>query len=575
MLGSNALYSVAALIAASATSMVASAADLPAIKVEGNKFFYASNGSQFYIRGVAYQRDTSNETSGSTINDPLADYEACSRDIPYLQQLDTNVIRVYAVNATQNHTKCMKALNDAGIYVLADLSAPDDSINRQDPSWTVELYDRYKEVIDMFANYTNVLGFFAGNEVTNNNTNTDASAFVKAALRDSKKYIKEKGYRAIPVGYSSNDDEKTRVPLADYFSCGDEDAKADFFGINMYEWCGDSNFNESGYAQRTKDFSNLTIPIFFSEYGCNRVTPRKFTEVQALFGKNMTDVWSGGIVYMYFQETNKYGLVSVNGSKVSTLTDFNNYKSEILAISPTSARNASYTSRAHNLSCPTNNKNWSAATALPPTPNNDICECMDAANSCVVSSDVKPKEYAALFDYICQQVSCDGINANGTSGKYGSYSFCSPKEKLNFVMNLYYHSKGGSKSDCDFSGSASIQSASTRTGCSAALSQIGTMGTKTASSNATYTISSTTSASNSTSITSSKKSSSSKKSTSAKRKDVSVTSESTTTKTESSSKEKTSKSKGAAAQNDMGFIQTVLTSFGTISFVAGLGFAIL
>ncbi|EJT41908.1 GAS1-like protein [Saccharomyces kudriavzevii IFO 1802] len=281
---------------------VATAGDVPAIEVVGNKFFYSNNGSQFYMRGVAYQADTVNQTSGSTINDPLADYDSCSRDIPYLKKLDTNVIRVYAINTSLDHSQCLKALNDADIYVIADLSAPDTSINRDEPKWTVNLFNSYKSVVDAFANYTNVLGFFAGNEVTNNYTNTDASAFVKAAIRDVRQYISDKDYRKIPVGYSSNDDEKTRVELADYFACGDDDVKADFYGINMYEWCGKSDFKTSGYADRTAEFKNLSIPVFFSEYGCNEVRPRLFTEVEALYGSNMTDVWSGGIVYMYFEK---------------------------------------------------------------------------------------------------------------------------------------------------------------------------------------------------------------------------------------------------------------------------------
>lgn len=228
----------------------------PAIEISGNKFFYSNNGSQFYLRGIAYQADTANSTE-TTINDPLADYDSCKRDLPYLVDLYTNVLRVYAINTSLDHTDCLNLFQENGIYIIADLSEPADSISRSDPSWDLDLYKRYTSVVDALHNYTNILGFFAGNEVTNNSTNTEASAFVKAAVRDTKKYIKDKGYRSIPVGYSSNDDEDTRVVMADYFACGDEDVKVDFYGINMYEWCGKSTFQESGYADRTKEFSNL------------------------------------------------------------------------------------------------------------------------------------------------------------------------------------------------------------------------------------------------------------------------------------------------------------------------------
>ncbi|KOG97637.1 1,3-beta-glucanosyltransferase GAS1 [Saccharomyces eubayanus] len=537
---------------------VATADDVPAIEVVGNKFFYSNNGSQFYIKGVAYQADTVNTTSGATINDPLADYDSCSRDIPYLKKLDTNVIRVYAINTSLDHTKCMEALNDAEIYVIADLSAPKTSINRLSPSWTVDLFNSYKEVVDSFANYTNVLGFFAGNEVTNNYTNTDASAFVKAAIRDTRDYISEKKYRSIPVGYSSNDDEDTRVKMADYFACGDNDVKADFYGINMYEWCGKSDFKTSGYQDRTAEFKNLSIPVFFSEYGCNEVSPRLFTEVQALYGSNMTDVWSGGIVYMYFQETNDYGLVSIDGSDVKTLDDFNNYSSEINKISPTSANTKSYTATTSDVACPATGKYWSVATSLPPTPNGGLCSCMNAANSCVVSDDVDSDDYEALFNYICNEVKCDGITANGTTGEYGAYSFCTPKEQLSFVMNLYYEAQGGSKSNCDFSGSASLQTATTQSSCSAALSQIGSMGTNSASGSADL------GSGTETSTGSAKSSGASGKSSSG----------SSTSSSSSSSASSSSTKKSAANNVKVNLAQVVFTSVISLSIAAGVGFAL-
>lgn len=271
---------------------------------------------------MAYQQDVSlsaNSTASSqatTFSDPLADPAGCARDIPLLQELGTNVIRVYAINPRLDHSTCMKMLQDAGIYLLQDLSNPSSSIDRDDPSWDTELFASYTAVIDSLANYTNVLGFFAGNEVSNEVTNTNASAFVKAAVRDVKAYIKDKKYRNIGVGYATNDDASIRTNLADYFNCGDPADTIDFWGYNIYSWCGDSSYTKSGYDQRTAEFADYSIPAFFAEYGCNAAQPRLFTEVQAIYGPNMTSVWSGGIVYMYFQEDNNYGVLFADSFKL-------------------------------------------------------------------------------------------------------------------------------------------------------------------------------------------------------------------------------------------------------------------
>src|SRR5690606_15530091 len=127
-------------------------------------------------------------------------------------------------------TECMKLLDDAGIYVISDLSEPSKSINRDDPRWDITLFKRYTSVIDELSKYDNVIGFFAGNEVSNNATNTKASAYVKAAVRDSKKYIKDNVKRWMGVGYAANDDPNIRAEIAHYFNCGDQDQAIDFWG---------------------------------------------------------------------------------------------------------------------------------------------------------------------------------------------------------------------------------------------------------------------------------------------------------------------------------------------------------
>lgn len=267
------------------------------------------------MKGIAYQQEapkggtvTDKESDNSSINDPLANTDRCLKDIPLLTELGTNLIRVYSIDPKKDHTKCMNALADAGIYVIQDLSNPKNSIIRDAPEWNTDLFSGYTAVIDEMAKFTNTFGFFAGNEVSNQINNTAASGYVKAAVRDSKAYIKTKGYRQLGVGYATNDDAEIRDPLADFFNCGDAEESIDFWGYNIYSWCGKSTYTISGYDKRTEEFADYNVPLFMAEYGCNEPSPRIFTDVEALYGEKMTEVWSGGIVYMYFQEDNNYGM---------------------------------------------------------------------------------------------------------------------------------------------------------------------------------------------------------------------------------------------------------------------------
>ncbi|KAK6544164.1 1,3-beta-glucanosyltransferase gas1 [Orbilia ellipsospora] len=454
------------------------------IVIKGSKLFHKNSGQQFFIKGVAYQADLSGVDaaalpSGQLFVDPLTDATACARDVPLMQALDTNLIRVYAIDTTKSHDACMKLLVNAGIYVVADLSEPGLSIDRDSPAWDYALYKRYTSVIDLMQQYDNVMGFFAGNEVTNNNTNTDASPFVKAAVRDMKAYIKSKGYRQIPIGYATNDDEKTREPMAEYFDCGDSDSAVDFWGYNIYSWCGASSLQTSGWQDRAEYYSKFNIPVFFAEYGCNTIRPRKFTEVAALYGNVMSPVISGGIVYMYFEEANNYGLVSIDSAGHATkLPDYSYLSAEIATATPSSVAMSAYKPTATAAqACPTNDVNWSASTALPPTPDNDTCNCVQSQFSCVPASNLDDSKYGAIFAYICGQLGADGcgpITGNGTSGSYGSYSMCPPVVRLGWALNAYYASQNNAASACDFSGQAKLATPGTvSSSCSSKLDASG------------------------------------------------------------------------------------------------------
>ena len=77
--------------------------------------------------------------------------------------------------------------------------------------------------------------------------------------------------------------------------------------------CGDSTYEQSGYNKLVELFGNTSIPVFFSEYGCNLVKPRTFTNVPVLYGEQMS-VMSGGLVYEWTEGSNDYGLVNITSA---------------------------------------------------------------------------------------------------------------------------------------------------------------------------------------------------------------------------------------------------------------------
>ncbi|KAL2204045.1 hypothetical protein CC79DRAFT_1360009 [Sarocladium strictum] len=328
--------------------------------------FYDEDGTRFLMRGIAYQ------PGGSSANlDPLSNPKVCLRDIKHFENMGINTIRVYSVDNLDDHDECMEALSKAGIYLVLDLNNPSYSINREEPhdSYNTIYIQNVLATVEAFSQYDNMLAFFSGNEVINHEKDTDKTApYIKALTRDIKNYQRAHGLPRIPVGYSAADTSHNIMEQANYFNCGSDDARADFFAFNDYSWCN-TDFLVSGWDKKIQNFTDYGLPIFLSEWGCIENRPRKFDEWESLMHTNTTGVYSGGLMYEYTIEDNEFGIVEVDGNKdnVKTGREYDNLKSALAAYpSPTSNHPAESTT--HAVECPSSNSvDWQVNPTLIPS----------------------------------------------------------------------------------------------------------------------------------------------------------------------------------------------------------------
>ena len=165
--------------------------------------------------------------------------------------------------------------------------------------------------------------------------------------------------------------------LQDYLACGDPVDAADFFSLNVYEWCGSNTFGGSGYNQLVANATGLQIPIFISETGCRIPKPRLFQDQDSIFGKDMDSSWSGAIIYEWIEEGNDYGLISYgpttnsdnptawdgfprSGTPLPVSPDYSNLKAHWATLHPTGVVLSDYSAQASSLSpmaCPSSTLN--------------------------------------------------------------------------------------------------------------------------------------------------------------------------------------------------------------------------
>ncbi|EHK96420.1 putative 1,3-beta-glucanosyltransferase gel2 [Glarea lozoyensis 74030] len=272
------------------------AAALQPIVIEGTDFINSATGARVQIVGVAYQPGGSSGYSPSTGVDPLSDGPTCLRDAALMQRLGINAIRVYNVNPDLNHNL----------------------------------------VVEAFKEFPNTMAFFAGNEVIDDFESSVNAPYMRAVTRDLKLYIAANSPRYIPVGYSAADVRDILEDSWNYLQCtttGDagDASRVDLFALNSYSWCGNATYRSSGYDILTSTFASSSVPVFLSEYGCNEVDgPRPWTEIAALYGEEMRETMSGGVVYEWTQEENNYGLVELSDNgDIQLMENYNNLQTQL------------------------------------------------------------------------------------------------------------------------------------------------------------------------------------------------------------------------------------------------------
>ncbi|KAI9164144.1 1,3-beta-glucanosyltransferase gel2 [Paramyrothecium foliicola] len=324
-------------------SLFAAAAwGLPQVEIKGNQFYFTGTGSEFKVRGLAYQPggQSAFKGDGDDKHDPLSIPEICKRDAPVIQSLGANVVRVYNLHSDLNHDECVTVFNNAGIYLMLDVNSPlvNSHINKENPSSTYHrgYLENIFKTMDAFKGYDNVIGFFSGNEIIDTKEHAEENTpYLRAVVRDMKRYLARHSDRFIAVGYAATDTRSESGAGADsvtdlwnYLRCSsdeeDDMARSDFFAVNIYSWCADATWQESGYPELVQDFNETSLPVFWSEHGCN-VNPRLFNEVPDMYGRDeMIKTFSGGVVFEYSDEENEFGLVKIDedDGSVELLNDF-------------------------------------------------------------------------------------------------------------------------------------------------------------------------------------------------------------------------------------------------------------
>lgn len=287
------------------------------IYTRGNHFYQGNQ--RFMIRGICYYspEDHPEHLTGDMLDDEHLD--DLRRDIANFRELGLNTIQVSHLRPSQDHSKAMHLLRDAGIYVLVKLADdgivaptprqahglppfnPNFNTARHYPTQTLECALR---LASQFAHHPNTLAFTISGSALRVPATTKIAEVIRALLADTKHYLRlQPSPRRIPVGVSLSDNLSLALLSQTYFLAGPAETRADFLALDSWGWMGArSSFSVSGWKNMIDRLAGLPAPMLLGAFGTpTPEKPRAWTEILSLYSPDMTGVFSGGCVHRYAQ----------------------------------------------------------------------------------------------------------------------------------------------------------------------------------------------------------------------------------------------------------------------------------
>lgn len=221
------------------------------------------------------------------------------RDASLLQTLGVNSVFIGEIDMSQDHTDFMDIFRTFGIYVLVWM--PVDTPLRiiagfENAEWNDDVYAYQTAIIERFAVSSNFLGFVVDDVGIYNGAIEEQLPFVKAAVRDLKRYMRNRNFRNIPVGVRGDNGTMKGLSRADYFQCGNTavNETVDFWITRDDGRC------DPGASDDPQHFStiisaqmSLHIPLFYQYESCRQ---GNYSFVDTIYNSNMAALWSGGFI---------------------------------------------------------------------------------------------------------------------------------------------------------------------------------------------------------------------------------------------------------------------------------------